>query len=425
MGGAPRSSLLGPTGHSPRKRGETILASWVAGAARARTARPAACSVGRACAFAALLACTGACDLFGDHVECSFGAEQVVARTVAKELSAIDLVAVGDGAVALWSDPAGLFARRLDRDGRPTGEPTRVGLPCDGGVAGLVERDGRIAVACLARPSHDDKEPRAGAAFVHALDADLAIHTTTVLGPAGAISHGIAIADGPSGAEVVWHDGAADAQRVRWAALDGKRAARVVSDEAHVASAPAITRTDAGTLAVWTEHRLRADAVESQLFGWSGGPTKPRLLAHLRHLAPTPSLAHVGGRVVVGFRDQPSVQRKAGLYLAPLSPDGDALGARVRLGRADGVSAPDLVGCLGGAVAAVPRTYGGDHFIGVHWIEAALAQRRGGQQFYEDAHAYTQTATACLGNRALLLVAEHGMLDASRTALRAVTYTCR
>jgi hypothetical protein len=127
----------------------------------------------------------------------------------------------------------------------------------------------------------------------------------------------------------------------------------------------------------------------------------------------------------VGFRDQPSTSRRPGLYVAPLSPDGTVLGRRARLGRADGVSAPALVGCLGGVVAAVPRTYGGDHFIGVHWIEAGLARSRGGQQFYEDAHSYTQAAAACAGESALLLVAELGVLDAPRTALRAVSYRCK
>jgi hypothetical protein len=382
--------------------------------------------------WVAFIAWGAGCGWFEGSAECRLGVEHVVATTVAKEMHAIELVATPDGnAVALWSEPAGLFARPLDREGRPRADPTRLGLACDGGLAAEVADDGGLTLACLARPSRDDKEPRAGAAAIHVLGPDLVLRSSRSVGPAGPISHGIGIARAGAGTEVLWHDGSAEAQLIRWVALDrggavggGVQPVRVVSDESHVASAPAIQRVDSGALSLWTEHRLRGERIESHLLAWTGGAAKPRVLARLRHLAPTPTFARGAEGLVVGFRDQPSTTRRAGLYLAPLSKAGTTLGERVRLGRADGVSRPALAGCMGGTVAAVPRTYGGNHFIGLHWIEANLARHRGGQQFYEDTHAFTQAATACLGDHALLLVGEHGMLDAPRATLRAVAYTC-
>ena len=58
---------------------------------------------------------------------------------------------------------------------------------------------------------------------------------------------------------------------------------------------------------------------------------------------------------------------------------------------------------MDGVVVATPRTYGGDYFVGVNWLDDGLTRTRGEQQFYEDSHAFTQVAAVCLGAHALLL----------------------
>ena len=78
-----------------------------------------------------------------------------------------------------------------------------------------------------------------------------------------------------------------------------------------------------------------------------------------------------------------------------------------------------------GLVAATPRTYGGDYFVGVNWLDPGLERSRGEQQFYEDSHAFTQVAVACAGAQALLLIAEFPQLQNATAALRAVPYRCR
>ena len=98
--------------------------------------------------------------------------------------------------------------------------------------------------------------------------------------------------------------------------------------------------------------------------------------------------------------------------------------ALVRVGRADGVGRPALEPCMGGLVSATPRTYGGDYFIGINWLDAELTRSRGEQQFYEDSHAFTHVAASCQGPHALLFIAEFPQLTRETAALRAVSYEC-
>jgi hypothetical protein len=245
------------------------------------------------------------------------------------------------------------------------------------------------------------------------------------VGQAGAASRGVALAAGAHGVEVAWHDASADAERVPWARLgpDGPVATETLSHPGRVAGLPALARRGEGTLVVWPEQWERGREVEARVFAWTGH-ARPVELLRLDFLDPTPRVVPEAEHLVLAFRERPKGQRKPGLYLASIADSGTALGERLRLGRADGIASPALVECQGGVVAAVPRTYGGDYFIGLHWVDRGRARRRGGQQFYEDAHAYTQAAAVCMGDRTLLLVAEHAPLDRERTALRSVLYAC-
>jgi hypothetical protein len=83
-----------------------------------------------------------------------------------------------------------------------------------------------------------------------------------------------------------------------------------------------------------------------------------------------------------------------------------------------------LRACLGGLVAATPRTFAGDYFIGVVHADESLRSLSGEQQFYEDSHEFAQVAVTCLGDSALLLIAERGRLGKSQAALRSVSFSC-
>jgi hypothetical protein len=75
-------------------------------------------------------------------------------------------------------------------------------------------------------------------------------------------------------------------------------------------------------------------------------------------------------------------------------------------------------------VAATPRTFAGDYFVGVVHVDRALSQPSLEQQFYEDSHEFGQVASACLGSRMLLLISERGRPGGGRAALRSVGFTC-
>jgi hypothetical protein len=100
------------------------------------------------------------------------------------------------------------------------------------------------------------------------------------------------------------------------------------------------------------------------------------------------------------------------------------MGPAVRVGRADGVGRPVLQRCLGGLVAATPRTFAGDYFVGVVHVDSALERLSAEQQFYEDSHEFAQVAAACQSSDVLLLIAERGRLGAGRATLHSATFTC-
>jgi hypothetical protein len=175
---------------------------------------------------------------------------------------------------------------------------------------------------------------------------------------------------------------------------------------------------------VWVERWLEGEALQSEVVAWDTRAAPVALLA-LAHRNAMPQLVPDREGLLLAYRDQPSQQRKPGLYLVRLDSRAAPIGQPVRVGRADGIGRPDVRACMGGFVTATPRTYGGDYFVGINWLDGTLQNPRGEQQFYEDTHAFTRAASACLGDSALFLIAELGQLQHSRTALRAVPYSCR
>ena len=373
----------------------------------------------------ALAACALGCDGLtssGDRF-CQLGAEHEVARSSAKDFDAIALVALEDGAVALWSVAGGLFAQALDREGAKRRDSVRLGVRCDGGLDALA-LDDVLQVACLLHPTRG-KHAQPGGVMLHEVDRALRVRRTRLIGATGPQSEGVSLSRGPRGLELSWHDGAPDAHRIFWVSLaDGAAEPRQVNEAGRVAQAPVVTSTQEATALVWAENWVDGGELASRLVLWDGG-VRPRTLLDRAHVAAMPQLLRFGDGWLLGYRDRRAPEAKTGLYLARASAGGERLGQTVRVGRADGIGRPALEPCMGGVVAATPRTYGGDYFVGINWLDSELRRARGEQQFYEDAHAFTQVAAACLGAHALLLIAEFPQLQRASTALRAAPYRCR
>jgi hypothetical protein len=295
---------------------------------------------------------------------------------------------------------------------------------CEGGFDALASGDGGLTVACLLHPTRG-KHDQPGGVLLHAVDRALRVTSTRMVGSAGAQSEGVALARGPRGLELAWHDGSPDAHRIFWSSLaQGAAPPLQASENGRMAQAPTLATRHGTSVLSWAENWIDRGKLASRLVIWDRR-APPRTLLSRAHVAAMPQLFSLGGGLVLGYRDRTGSDAKTGLYLATAGELGERLGPAVRVGRADGVGRPALEPCRDGVVAAPPRTYGGDYFVGINWLDRELGRPRGEQQFYEDAHAFTQVSAACLGSHALLLIAEFPQLQRDSTALRAAPYRCR
>jgi hypothetical protein len=362
------------------------------------------------------------CDALGFTHRCRLGDEHVVQLTTAKEIDAIALQAAAGGAVALWSEPSGTHARRLDLAGRPAGAAVVLGDRCAGGLAVASLAQGALVVACSERPHGE----ALGAVRVTLIDSKLRVVRSSELARVGAQSEGIDVGLFGKRIELAWHDGSAEVQRVWRASLaaDGTAidAPRPVSEAAHVASAPAIGTGDGAIVVTWSERFMDGDVLRTTVVRWDSRVGVQTLVGRA-HIAAMPQLVTLGDQLVLAVRDRPR-DAKIGLYLAFVGAAAVRQAELVRVGRADGVGRPALEPCMGGLVSATPRTYGGDYFIGFNWLDGELRRTRGEQQFYEDSHAFTQVAVTCVDSHALLLIAEFPQLHRETAALRALPYVC-
>jgi len=101
---------------------------------------------------------------------CKLGASQVVAATQSKVIDGIALSEWQGGALFVWSDSYGTFARVLDARGTPIRDVVRLVERCDGGLALASSTTFGVALACGRR-----SVPRAigseGEVLVYGLDS--------------------------------------------------------------------------------------------------------------------------------------------------------------------------------------------------------------------------------------------------------------
>jgi hypothetical protein len=357
---------------------------------------------------------------------CHFGPEHALFESTAPAFDDVALVWLGRSAVAVFSEATGLYARQLDAQGLPRAPAVRLGPRCDAGVSAAAS-GGLALVACSRRST--DQVAVEGAVSLYALDQQLKIARFTRFGRVGRGSHGVALAVLPHEVAVAWQDAALDGARIWLTRRPGAEEPSTISESAWYASAPGLVARGAQLYAAWAETRESGRALASRVrlvgLGRHASPADPVTVVTTHDDSPSPELVASEAGLWLAFRDQRRLGRKkTGLYLARLDSQGKTRGEMVRAGRADGVGRPVLRACLGGVVAATPRTFAGDYFVGVVRADAELRTLSGEQQFYEDSHEFAQVASACALDHALLLMAERGRLGSGRAALRSVTFTC-
>jgi hypothetical protein len=342
-----------------------------------------------------------------------------VFRSEAGLFDDVALVKSAAGPLAFFSDATGLYARELDDSGLPRKRAERIAARCDGGLAAAVSGK-ELWIACARRAQAADL----GAVSVYTFEG--ALDERQRIGPVGGESHGVALAVYAGRVRVVWQDAALGGAQLRYAD-SGAPVPHVISDPDWFASTPQLSATDAQLIAVWDESQEHGTEYESRvrmldLSGRSRTAVATTVLeAH--DASPSPAmLVDPRGGSWLAFRDRRKGRRKTGLYLAHLF--GSRASEVVRVGRADGVGRPTLTACLSGLVAATPRTFAGDYFVGVVQVDRDLKAFSLEQQFYEDSHEFSQVAASCLDSRLLLLIAERGRLGGGRAALRSVGFSC-
>lgn len=376
-----------------------------------------------------------------------------MAETQAKLIDGVAVARFRAGVLLAWSDSLGLYARPLDAWGKPAAPTVRLAERCDGGIA-LASSAAGLALACSRRavPRDVDQPGSAGVYRVAHEGPSLVATELATFSPAGSLSEGISLAwvDAPGSGDppvlaLAWHDGSPDVQRI-WLVSDvaGETPAQSVSTQASVAHAPMLAARGRRLALTWGERVTQGDSIESAAMLWTGEARldaargKATAVAYggeprASWVEPLPQLAFLGDELVIGYRAPGQHGKKAGLQLAHVRGEVGAHGVMAepsapepkRVGRADGVGSPSLTACMGGLVAATPRSYSGDYFIGINWLSGALEHPRREQQFYEDAHAFTQTAGVCLGDHALLALAELPPLDQPKAQLHVATYACQ
>jgi hypothetical protein len=337
----------------------------------------------------------------------------------------VALVWLGTRAAVVFSEQSGLYARWLDARGLPGPPSERLGPRCDAGVAAAVGGDA-IEISCARRAS--EQPASEGAIALYTLDSQLHVAHVNSVGKVGRVSRGVALALGPRGLTLAWQDASLDTARV-WLMRGLGTPPISVSDPSFTASAPGLAATDTHVYATWAETRELGRSVESRVQFADlkvGGAEHPQVVtvAHSRDASPSPDLAASEAGLWIAYRDRRKTSRKTGLYLERLDRAGRSLGAPVRAARADGVGRPALRRCLGGVLAATPRTFAGDYFVGVVRADPNLRRLSGEQQFYEDSHEFAQVGATCAGDHALLLMAERARLGKGRAALRSVSFSC-
>lgn len=367
------------------------------------------------------LGCASACD--GNGRRCRFSSDHAVYQSSSAELDDVELIRRGANVLALFSDASGLWARELDSHGLPRARARRLGERCDAGFAAAAARSGDASwLACGRRARTSDEQ---GAVTLYELRETLDERARFT--PVGPQSHGVGVAQHGGAVNVSWQDAAVGGARI-WYASTLRREPVVISDPDWFASAPGPFSTPARLLSLYAESHERDQRFDSRLRLLSAPDAHnagaAQTVGQAHDGTPSPDLVLDEQGMWMMFRDRRKGRRKTGLYLSRLSPQGRQLGAAVRVGRADGVGRPRLCACLDGLVAATPRTFAGDYFVGVVHVDRALKRPSLEQQFYEDSHEFAQVAAACLGSRMLLLIAERGRIGGGRAALRSVGFTC-
>ncbi len=367
-----------------------------------------------------LLALLASCE--GDsraRSTCHLRPAATVARASALRFDAAALTTRGDAVLLAWSEPAGLFTRRLDARGKPTHGAKRIAERCAGGLAVALHR-ARVHVAC-SRPHEDD----GGELVLLTLgDAGEAL-TTQKLAEPGADARGVSLVSAGDALLVGFHDGHRGAYAARLLIVEGDTVSAVaLSDPAFAASAPTL-ETQGGTwIAAWSETRFEVQGTShTRLMAKSHG--KPaRVLGETSVSDPAPSLAWDARSPFVVFRDRRGSSTRAELFAVRLTEGLATRDEPELVGRANGEGGPSALSCGSLRVALLPRDYASERYVAVHALDPTLKNLDAGHQYYANSRDFVSAAGTCVGDELLALAMERGSPGSASISIASMRFHC-
>lgn len=313
------------------------------------------------------------------------------------------LLALDDGALALWSDRGGLYARPVDAEGAPSAEARRLGPPCPGGLAAT--RDGeRVVVGCV-QPGDPDRD-RAGEVLL--LDGDGA--TLGQLGPIRARSEGVSLDAHDGRVAIAYRDADTSSARALLAELRGDELseATVISQPDTSAGAPSVRFVDGQRVVAWTESWYERNRETGHLLVQrQGDPPRPSLGVSELHVAT--QLAVDGERAIVTLRDRrprnASYRSFTGHLDEDLRLEERNLHSPSRADAQDGL--PQVLRCGEHRYSvATRRSSRGVTMVTLRRLGEDLDRAEDEHQIYEYHRRFPLAVGACVQDRLLVLVGE-------------------
>jgi len=346
-----------------------------------------------------------------------------IAHPSATRFDDIAVAATRVGALSVWSEPAGTYARGLDEQAKPSGPSVRIAERCKGGIAlattSATRGDG-VWLAC-SRPHANPEE--AELALLR-LNGAGRVESQERIGLVGRDGAGVSIAVDGQRLLVGWHDGSVQAYAARLM-IDtaGKREYLTLSDTAFAAGAPSIAARDGHWIAAFSETQIGLPKSVTRVMLRSDRRAA-RLLSETHVSDAAPIVGWDETSPWLAYRDLRAKNPKPELYALRLSTSLTPAGASHPVGRANGEGGPSLVSCGDLRVAALPRDYASERYIGVHALDAALENLESGHQYYANSRDFVLAASACVGRSAIVLASERKAPADPGASLMAMSFGC-
>lgn len=268
---------------------------------------------------------------------------------------------------------------------------------------------GGVAVGILERPSGG----RVGGAHVAVIHGDDEQVGIVRVGAAGVFASSISLVARGKSLVAAWHEGDPESSRIRLASVDpetllvtGVKSMPVTGTGA----GPSLAANEGKVLISWIEIvRRKKESVariRTAILGDGLEIDNLNTVAECRFLDCAPSLAVVGERFGIAYRDDADDDGKPEFYFMMIDSDGKPAGSPARISRADGFQGPLITYGDPLVFSAAIRSYQHNFLVGLNRFDRKGVKKGGEFQIYADKSDFIRVAIDAQGDRVLLVYGE-------------------